>query len=60
VVGRWGLHDEKDTDRQQLLAAGADYVETTVLETQRTLARVGVTLRHRSPESPPALVPVVV
>jgi hypothetical protein len=33
VVGRWGLHDEKDTDRGHLLAAGADYVETTVLDT---------------------------
>ena len=45
VVGRWGLHDEKDTDRQHLLAAGADHVETTVLDTQRALAQVGLTLR---------------
>ena len=43
VVGRWGLHDEKDADRQHLLAAGADHVETTVLDTQRTLALVGLT-----------------
>ncbi len=43
VVGRWGLHDEKDADRQHLLAAGADHVETTVLDTQRTLVLVGRT-----------------
>ncbi len=42
VVGRWGLHDEMDADCQQLLAAGADHVETTVLDTQRTLALVGL------------------
>jgi hypothetical protein len=56
VVGRWGLHDEKDTDRQQLLAAGANYVETTVLDTQRALAQVGLTLRRPAPESPATLV----
>jgi CheY-like chemotaxis protein len=42
VVGRWGLHDEMDADREQLLAAGADHVETTVLDVQRTLAMVGL------------------
>ena len=61
VVGRWGLHDEKDTDREHLLAAGADYVETTVLDTQRALAQVGLTLgRPAAPESPPAPVPEIV
>ena len=45
VVGRWGLHDEKDADRQHLLAAGADYVETSVLETLRTLTQVGLTTK---------------
>jgi len=60
VVGRWGLHDEKDTDRQHLLAAGADSVETTVLDTQRALAQVGLTLARPAPESPPTLVPEVV
>jgi hypothetical protein len=60
VVGRWGLHDEKDTDRQHLLADGADYVETTVLDTQRALARVGLTLWRLAPESSPRLVPEVV
>jgi predicted PurR-regulated permease PerM len=50
VVGRWGLHDERDTDRQQLLAAGADHVETTVLDTQRTLAQVALTLGRAVPE----------
>jgi hypothetical protein len=57
VVGRWGLHDERDTDRQHLLAAGADYVATTVLDTQRALAQVGLTLGHPAPKTPPTLVP---
>jgi hypothetical protein len=52
VVGRWGLHDEKDADRQHLLAAGTDYVETTVLATQRTLVLAGLTRAHLVPESP--------
>jgi predicted PurR-regulated permease PerM len=60
VVGRWGLHDERDTDRQHLLAAGADYVETTVLDTQRALAQVGLTLGRPVPELPPTLAPEVV
>ena len=60
VVGRWGLHDEKETDRQHLLAAGADHVETTVLDTQRALAQVGLTLGRAAPESPPPLAPEVV
>ncbi|HTG13009.1 MAG TPA: AI-2E family transporter [Candidatus Eisenbacteria bacterium] len=60
VVGRWGLHDEKDTDRGHLLAAGADYVETTVLDTQRALAQVALTLGRPAPESPPTPVPEVV
>jgi predicted PurR-regulated permease PerM len=59
VVGRWGLHDEMDTDRQHLLAAGADHVETTVLDTQRALTQVGLTHGRPTPESPPALVPEV-
>jgi predicted PurR-regulated permease PerM len=60
VVGRWGLHDEKNTDRQHLLAAGAHYVETTVLDTQRVLAQLGLTLGRPAPTSPPALIPEVV
>jgi predicted PurR-regulated permease PerM len=52
VVGRWGLHDEKDTDRRHLLAAGADHVETTVLDTQRALAQVGLTLESVQDASP--------
>jgi len=57
VIGRWGLHDESDTDRQQLLAAGADHVETTVLDTQRVLAQVALTLGRPAPESRPTFVP---
>jgi hypothetical protein len=59
VVGRWGLHDEKDADREHLLAAGADRVETTVLDTQRTLALAGLTRGRPAPESPPALAPTI-
>jgi hypothetical protein len=55
VVGRWGLQDDKDTDREHLLAAGADYVETTVLDTQRTLAQVALTLGRPAPKSPPVV-----
>jgi predicted PurR-regulated permease PerM/CheY-like chemotaxis protein len=60
VIGRWGLHDEKEADRQHLLAAGADHVETTVLDTQRALAQAGLTLGRPAPESLPTLVPDVV
>jgi predicted PurR-regulated permease PerM len=60
VVGRWGLHDEKDADRQHLVAAGADHVQTTVLDTQRTLVLVGLTRGHPSPQSPPTPAPEVV
>jgi predicted PurR-regulated permease PerM len=60
VVCRWGLHDEKDADRQQLLAAGADHVETTVLDTQRTLTQVALTLERPAPEPPPTPAPEVV
>jgi hypothetical protein len=52
VVGRWGLHDERDADRQHLLAAGADYVETSVLDTLRTLTQVGLTVEPALDASP--------
>jgi hypothetical protein len=60
VVGRWGLHDEMDADREQLLAAGADCVETTVLDTQRALVQVGLTLERPAPEAPPTPAPEIV
>jgi hypothetical protein len=60
VIGRWGLHDEMDTDRQHLLAAGADHVETTVLDTQRALTQVGLTHGRPAPELPTTLLPEVV
>jgi predicted PurR-regulated permease PerM len=56
VIGRWGLHVERDTDRELLLAAGADHVETTVLDTQRALAQAALTLGRLAPESLPTLV----
>jgi AI-2E family transporter len=40
VVGRFGLHDEMEADRLHLLAAGADHVESTVADTQRTLLQL--------------------
>jgi hypothetical protein len=60
VVGRWGLHGERDTDRELLLAAGADHVETTVLDTQRALAQVALMFGRPAPELPPTLVRVAV
>ena len=60
VVGRWGLHDERDTDCQQLLAAGADYVETSVLDTRRALAEVRLAVARPAPESPSRMVTEVV
>ena len=60
VVGRWGLHDERDTDCQQLLAAGADYVETSVLDTRRALAEVRLAVARPAPESPSTMVTEVV
>jgi hypothetical protein len=59
VVGRWGLHDEQDADRQHLLAAGADHVETTLLGTQRTLAQLGQTLGRPDPEPRPTTSPAL-
>jgi hypothetical protein len=53
VVGRWGLHDDRDADRRHLLAAGADHVETSLLDTLRTVAQIEFTLGHLAPESPP-------
>jgi predicted PurR-regulated permease PerM len=59
VVGRWGLPDEMDADCQELLAAGASHVETTVLDTRRTLVLVGLTQGRRAPESPQAPAPEI-
>jgi predicted PurR-regulated permease PerM len=56
VVGRWGLHDEMDTDRLHLLAAGADHVEITVGDTQRTLAQLRPPPLGRAASEPPASV----
>jgi hypothetical protein len=36
-VGRWGLKDSVEQDRQQLQDAGADQVETTLLDTRKHL-----------------------
>src|SRR4029077_2037632 len=53
VVGRWGLHDEMDADRQHLLAGGADHVETTLIDTERTLLLAGLTGGQPAADSPP-------
>jgi predicted PurR-regulated permease PerM len=51
VVGRWGLHGEQDTDRELLLAAGADHVEPRCSlhngHSPRWGLRSGVPLRSR-------------
>ena len=54
VVGRWGLHDEMEADRLHLLAAGADHVETTVRDTQRTLVQLRPPPPGRAAPEPPA------
>ena len=38
VVGRWGLKNNVEEDQQQLREAGADQVETTLLETRTHLS----------------------
>jgi predicted PurR-regulated permease PerM len=42
VAGRWGVRgpDDTEADRQQLLAAGADHVETTALDIRRRLTEL--------------------
>ncbi|MBI5091872.1 MAG: AI-2E family transporter [Candidatus Hydrogenedentes bacterium] len=37
IVGRWGLTDNVDTNREQLLEVGADLMATTLLETRKQL-----------------------
>jgi predicted PurR-regulated permease PerM len=37
IVGRWGLHESREAERAQLLAAGADWVETTIRGTELTV-----------------------
>lgn len=54
VVGRYGLHDEMDADRLHLLAAGADHVETSVQDTQRTLVQLRPPPLGRAAPEPPA------
>jgi hypothetical protein len=34
MVGRWGLKTHLEENRGQLVAAGADYVSTTLLDTR--------------------------
>src|SRR5206468_9552756 len=38
IVGRWGLKENLEANREQLTEAGADHVETTLLETQNQLS----------------------
>ena len=37
IVGRWGLKDDADANREQLQEVGADLMATTLLETRRQL-----------------------
>jgi predicted PurR-regulated permease PerM len=38
IVGRWGLKGNLEENREQLIEAGADHVETTLLATQNQLS----------------------
>jgi hypothetical protein len=37
IIGRWGLKDDVDGNREQLQEVGADLMATTLLETRRQL-----------------------
>jgi predicted PurR-regulated permease PerM len=59
VVGRWGLHDEQAAEREQLVAAGADRVGTSMLESQHQLAELSMLAADAAPqpdESPPLFI----
>jgi len=47
VVGRWGLKGNTEENREQLQAAGADQVETTLLETRTHLIAWLPVLTHK-------------
>jgi hypothetical protein len=46
VVGRWGLKGNVEQNQEQLREAGADQVETTLLETRRHLSTWLPVLAH--------------
>jgi hypothetical protein len=50
LVGRWGLPDNVDRTRERLLAAGADHVATTQIETRNQLIPI-VQLATHAPET---------
>jgi cell division inhibitor SulA len=50
VVGRWGLKDDVEQNREQLAEAGADQVETTLLETRTHLSTWLPVLGHEAVE----------
>ncbi len=50
VVGRWGLKENLEKNREQLLSAGADQFATTLLETRDQLASLVQLLAHRQPQ----------
>jgi hypothetical protein len=54
-VGRWGLRGSADKIRDQLIAAGADEVATTLEETRDQVAAFVPTLASRESRSPPAV-----
>jgi predicted PurR-regulated permease PerM len=51
VVGRWGLKGDVEQNREQLLEAGADQVETTLLETRTHLHTWLPVLGHEGAET---------
>ena len=54
VVGRWGLHDERDQEEPQLVDAGADRVATTLLATRQQIAELSLLSSRPRSEEPPA------
>ncbi len=54
VVGRWGLHDDREEDVAQLLTAGADRVATTLLTARQQIAELSL-LKGRSGPAEPRL-----
>lgn len=52
VVGRWGLRGNLEDNQEQLLAAGADHVETTLVGTRNHLKAMLPVLIHEVKESP--------
>jgi hypothetical protein len=52
VVGRWGLHEEREEDAPQLVAAGADRVAMTLLEARDRIVELSPLTRRPGSAEP--------